>query len=62
MMLDAVIQAIVSGLFGGLITGLVSITAIRIHVGYLRRDVDAAHERCERLERTIFRRASDETA
>lgn len=45
------LQAAVSGIIGGVITGGVALAAIKVHVHYLRRDVDHAHKRIDNIER-----------
>lgn len=37
---QAIVQAVVSGLVGGIFTGAAAFAAIRVHLHYLRRDVD----------------------
>ena len=49
--MPGIVEAVVSGLIGGIVTGGVALTAIKVHVFYLRRDVDAAHASIKDLYR-----------
>jgi hypothetical protein len=44
------LSSVISGLLGGAVTGVAAISAIRIEIKYLRRDVDHAHKRIDRVE------------
>lgn len=44
------LSSVISGLVGGVITGIAAFAAIRVELKYLRRDVDLAHGRLDRLE------------
>lgn len=43
--------SVVSGVGGGVITGIAAFAAIRVEIKYLRRDVDLAHKRLNRIDR-----------
>lgn len=45
----SLIYSIVSGIVGGVITGASAFAAIRVELRYLRRDVDHAHRRIDKL-------------
>lgn len=47
----AVVQAVVSGIIGGLITGIAAVAGIKVHLYYVRRDLDDHHQRIRALER-----------
>ncbi|HEY8085333.1 MAG TPA: hypothetical protein VIE69_06995 [Methylophilaceae bacterium] len=38
----------------GIVTFIANWAAMRVHLQYLRRDVDHAHERIDRLERVLL--------
>lgn len=48
--MDQIWHHLLSGLAGGVVTGVASFTAIRVHLFYLRRDVDHAHARIHEIE------------
>lgn len=39
-MIEAIVQVIVSGLLGGAVAGVTAVTAVRVRLEWLRRDVD----------------------
>jgi len=47
---NQLVSSIISGLVGGVVTGIAAFAAIRVELKYLRRDVDLAHRRLNRLE------------
>jgi len=49
--LSQLLSAVISGLVGGTVTGIAAFAAIRVEIKYLRRDVDHAHARLDRIER-----------
>lgn len=49
-MTGVILQTVVSAVIGGLVTGVASFAAIRVHLHYLRRDVDNHDTRLTRLE------------
>lgn len=46
----SLIYSIVSGVIGGVITGVSAVAVIRVELRYLRRDVDHAHKRLDKVE------------
>ena len=49
-LLNAVVYAVVSGVVGGTITGAMAFAVIKTEIKYLRRDVDHAHQRIDKLK------------
>lgn len=59
--IGAMISGLVAGLAGGVITGIAAVAAIRVEIRWLRRDIDRAHKRLDKLDGTDLEFASAES-
>jgi hypothetical protein len=48
--METFLPHLMSAVVGGAVTGIASFAAIRVHLYYLRRDINHAHTRIDNLE------------
>lgn len=50
MVLDGVVQTVAASLLSGIATGGLTVVALRVHIEYLRKEMDKAHHRIDKLD------------
>lgn len=50
MIETTIVQQVIAGVIGGVATGIAALSVFRVEIKYLRRDVDHAHKRLDRID------------